>query len=266
MPNAHADVVKVLPYNCAMHTGYHKISFKKLSICLSFFLLANVTQSQYSYNYKPVRDISILGGSSITFGVSWLMQKQVEPLDIVTINALKINDINRFDRIACRYWNKDIALASDVVAIGSVALPVWFYINGNTRKDAFKIGNVAAESLMLSQALANLFKLGKRNRPYLYNSETPMSQKLKSDSRMSFFSAHTTTVSSMCFSFAFAHGTYFKDSKSNGIIMSSAIILPAIEGFMRVRAGKHFPSDVITGYLVGLGSAYLMHRIHLVRK
>jgi len=38
--------------------------------------------------------------------------------------------------------------------------------------------------------------------------------------------------------------------------------LPAIQGYLRVRAGKHFPTDVITGYIVGLGSAWLMHKMH----
>jgi membrane-associated phospholipid phosphatase len=238
-------------------------TLKKLSICLSFFLCLFSSKAQLSYQYWPKKDLPVLGASALVLGGSLYFQEKVPALSQAQIGALNAQNINKFDRYACTQWNTGIARGSDLLAIGSVFLPAYFAINKKTRSNFLPIANVSIQSLFLSQAIANLAKFSKRNRPYLYNPDVDMQYKLKSDSRMSFFSAHTTTVSSTCFSFAFAHSTYFKDSKANPYIWSTAIVLPAIEGYLRVKAGKHYPSDVIVGYLAGLGSAWLIHQLHL---
>jgi membrane-associated phospholipid phosphatase len=238
-------------------------TLKKLSVCLSFFLCFFSTKAQLSYQYRPKKDLPVLGASAIVLGGALYFQEKVPALSQTQIGALNPSSINSFDRYACNQWNTNIAKGSDVLAIGTVLLPAYFAINKNTRSSFVPIANVSIQSLFLSQALANLAKFSKRNRPYLYNPDVDMTYKLKPDSRMSFYSAHTTTVSSSCFSFAFAHSTYYKDSKANPYIWSTAIVLPAIEGYLRVKAGKHYPSDVIVGYLVGLGSAWIMHQVHL---
>lgn len=263
MQNAHVVAAKVLPYNCMMISILKQTILKKLSIVLNFFLCLSFLTSHAQYNFKPKREYPILLGTSAVFGASLYLQSKVKPLSIAEINQLNASDINRFDRYACTQWNTNIKTSSDVLAAATVLLPAYFILNKNTRAESFKIVNVSVQSFLTAQTLANVFKFTKRNRPYLYNSNVELSEKLKSDSRMSFFSAHTTTVASTCFSFAFAHKAYFPNSKANPYILSSAFVIPAIEGVLRVKAGKHFPTDVITGYLVGLGSAWLMHKVHL---
>ena len=264
MPSAHAAVVKVLLYNCSMLINFSWNIFKKLSICLSFFLCHFfASMAQYSYAFKAKKDIPVGLASAGVLGGSLYFQEKVQPLSLQQIKVLDKKSINAFDRYACNQWNPAIAKGSDLLAIGSVLLPSFYAFNSKTKADFMPIVNVSLQSLFLSQALANLAKFSKRNRPYLYNSEVSMEQKIKPDARMSFFSAHTTTVSASCFSFAFAHQTYYGDSKANSYIWTAAAIVPAIEGYLRVKAGKHYPSDVIVGYLAGLGSAWLMHRIHL---
>lgn len=242
------------------------IDFMKPGILLGFFLLFFALPAQYTYRLYRAADPLMAVGSTGVFGATYWLQKQVKPLSETSIMALNKQDINGFDRIACTQWNKNIALLSDAVAAGSGLMYLYFFARPETRSSALKIGSVAFQSLMLSQALSNSFKLTLRNRPYMYNHEVDMREKRKQDGRMSFFSAHTSTVSSLSFSFAFAHQTYLNKNKSNTAIWIGAFTLPALEGFLRVKAGKHFPSDVIVAYLTGLGSAYLMHRLHRVPK
>lgn len=263
MPNALVVAVKVLPYNCAMAQRFTK-NLLKLGLLPGFFLLTQFLHAQYVH-FSPRRDLPIMGCSGLVFGASMYMQYRVTPLDQSQIGRLDKNQIWKFDRIACNYWSPTAKHISDGLGGASVLLPLLFLSNQNTKKDFVAIANVSLKSLALAQALANVSKLGLRNRPFLYNPNAPMSEKLKSDARMSFFSAHTVTVSSSCFSFAFAYNTYFPDSKAKPFIIGSACLLPTVEGFLRVRAGKHYPTDVIVGYLVGLGSAYLMHRLYLVK-
>lgn len=211
-------------------------------------------------------DISLAIGSTALFSTTYFLQKKVEPVPVDVILKLDRNDINAIDRIATYQWSESAAKWSDGLAIGSILMQSYFFFNKETRSESFKIGTVAFQSFMLSQGIANAFKLSLRNRPLMYNEKVSMDEKVKRDSRMSFFSAHTTMVSSMCFSFAFAHQTYMPNSKANSVIWVSAFTLPAIEGLLRVKAGKHYPTDVITGYLVGLGTSFLMHKLHVVQK
>lgn len=238
---------------------------RKLWLCLSFFLCLQVVCSQEAYVSRKGPDIGLVLGSSAVLEGSLLLQHNVRPLDAAAISGLNASVIPRFDRQATRYWNNDIALASDYFALSSVLLPSYFYLNRKTRPQSGKIALVSCESLLFSQALANVCKLGLRNRPYLYNPDVALSDKAKPDARMSFFSAHTTTVSSMCFSFALAYQAYMPKGSGRTAVWAGAITLPAIEGYMRVRAGRHFPSDVIAGYIIGAGSSYIMHLLHKPR-
>ncbi len=211
----------------------------------------------------PSKDLPLMGSSALVLGGALYFQEKVPPLTVAQINLLNSADINRFDRYACSQWNPKIAKASDYLAAGSILLPAYFALNKGSRSDFMPIANVTIQSLLLSQSIANLSKFSKRNRPYMYNASVEMENKLKPDARMSFFSAHTTTVSATCFSFAFAHSTYYKDSKANPYVWSAAFVLPAVEGYLRMKAGKHYPTDVIVGYLAGLGTSWLMHHMHL---
>lgn len=245
--------------------GIKHIILIKPGILLGFFLCLYNLNAQYRYKLYSTGDPALAATSIAVFSTAFYMQHRVKPLSESVIMDLKIEDVNRFDRIACRQWNKDIALTSDIMAAGSGLMYLYFLGNEKSRSSAFNIGVVGFQSVMISQALANSFKLSLRKRPYLYNPAVPMSEKLKADSRFSFFSAHTSTVSALSFSFAFAHQTYIAGDRKNIGIWTGAAILPAIEGFLRIKAGKHYPSDVIFGYLAGLASSFLMHRMHKVR-
>lgn len=238
-----------------------KKNFKKLSSILGFFVLIQTIFGQNTYQYqKTVDPIFALGSGFILVG-SIYKQHQVSPLDKSSILALDKNNVNRFDRMACNNWNPSVAKVSDGLALSTGLMYSYFLFKSETRKQIAPIAGVAMQSLFLSQALSNVFKLTLRNRPYMYNPSVTMEEKIKTDSRMSFFSAHTSTVSSMCFSFALAHQTYFPNK--NKVVWIGAFTVPAIEGLLRVKAGKHYPTDVIAGYFVGLASSLLMHYIHL---
>ncbi len=260
MPNGLVVVAKVLQYRFGMKFQF--IKYIKPGILPGFFLFFCSLQAQYNYKLHGLKDPLFAGGSSLIFGTSVYLQQQVHPLTETEIRLLDKQNVNRFDRFACQYWSKDIAHISDGVAIGSGLMFIYFAANPESRSGTFAIGTVAFQSLLLTQAFSNACKLTLRNRPYMYNASVDMSVRQKSDGRMSFFSAHTGTVSSLCFSFAYAHATYLNKGKPDKAVFIAAAAVPAIQGILRVRAGKHFPSDVIAGYLIGLGSSYLMHALH----
>ena len=46
------------------------------------------------------------------------------------------------------------------------------------------------------------------------------------------------------------------------LVFAAAIIPPAIVGWYRIRALKHFPTDVLLGYLVGAAVGILVPELH----
>lgn len=269
MPSAHAAVVRVSPFNpftaLRQRIGVNKPLICIFSCIISLLLLypLNTVYSQSTYQYKGKYDIGLIATGGSVFGASLILQKKVKPLREADIQQLSPLQVNRFDRPACFNWNPSIARLSDGVAAGSCLMYVYFAFDSRTKTDLSAIGITAFQSAMLTQSLSNAFKLTKRTRPFVYGDQAPMLKKTERDGRFSFYSAHTGTVSSLCFSFAFAHKTYMSNGQYNAGIWTGAILIPAIQGYLRVKAGKHFPTDVIAGYLSGFVSSYLMHRMHL---
>lgn len=235
---------------------------RKSGSLLGFFLCFHIS-IWAQYQFKPKADIGIGLGSGLGLTTAIYLQRQTPSLTPLQIQALNQYQVNKFDRIACSQWHPQAAKASDALAIGTACLYAYFLADHTTQKDGFKIATVGLQSVLLTNALSNVFKLSLRPRPYVYNSQVDLNTKLKPDARMSFFSAHTGTVSALSFSFAYAYQTYHPNQKHIALWAVSAT-LPAVQGYLRVRAGKHFPTDVISGYLVGLGSAWLMQKMHKV--
>ena len=69
--------------------------------------------------------------------------------------------------------------------------------------------------------------------------------------------------------FSFFGAKVFSDYSDNTthkvLVWTGAIILPAVVGYLRVRAGRHFPTDVIAGYAIGGAIGYLVPFLHKMK-
>ena len=59
---------------------------------------------------------------------------------------------------------------------------------------------------------------------------------------------------------------YYPDSKWKPVVWTAAATIPAITGYLRVKGGRHFTTDVITGYAVGAAVGYLVPHFHKKKK
>ena len=180
------------------------------------------------------------------------------------INALDRNTIKLFDRNATYNWNKTAARWSDGIMIGTGVLPLLFLADKRSRKDFAKVSTIYAEIFLVNVGLTNLTKeLVKRKRPYSYNPNVSMEEKLKKDAQHSFFSGHVSLTSAMTFGFAQMYQDYFPNSPAKPGVWFAAAVVPLITAILRNRAGKHYWSDVMVGYLVGASVGILIPRLHL---
>jgi membrane-associated phospholipid phosphatase len=237
-----------------------------LLICLALNFCSLKAQNSFvSYALTYKFDVPLAtAGLGLNFAY-FLLDKKSEPLQPSFIASLDRMEINAFDRSAAYNWSRPAALGSDVLMYGAIAAPTLLLLDKNIRKDYGKVGVIWAQTMALNTGLTNITKvLVKRTRPYVYNPNTPEHYKLERDARYSFFSGHTSVTASMSFMTAKIFSDYNPGSKALPYVWTTAAVVPATVAFLRWRAGKHYASDVIVGYLTGAAVGFLVPHLHKI--
>jgi undecaprenyl-diphosphatase len=125
-----------------------------------------------------------------------------------------------------------------------------------------------AETISLTLALTNVVKMAvRRPRPIAYaeaeaHKDDPTYSNASTDSSLSFFSGHASTTGAIG-----ATATYLAFARSPRslrpwitlFVAGSVTTFTAVE---RVRAGRHFPTDVIAGAFAGAGIGVVVPHLH----
>lgn len=237
---------------------------------LLFFLvvfLSKISDAQSVYKLSYAKEFTITGLCVATLTPSFFLKKNKPVLNETQLNQLNKADIWKVDRFACNNWNPKIAKASDVLMFGSMVLPALLLINKPARNEAGKISLLYFETLLLNAGITNLTKeIFKRKRPYTYNANAPLSKKMERDATSSFFSGHTSFAASSSFFLAKVYADTNPNSKWKPVVWTSAAIIPLTTGIFRVAAGKHFPTDILVGYLVGAATGIFVPHLHKINR
>lgn len=115
-----------------------------------------------------------------------------------------------------------------------------------------------AESLIWTTAATELLKAGVgRLRPVMYTAQAPQAARMR-DNLRSFPSGHA----SVAFAVATAYWLARRDlTGSPGAAGWAAVGTAAGVAVLRVVAGKHFPTDVLAGALLGIAGGAAVHAI-----
>ena len=191
------------------------------------------------------------------------------PLSIEEINRLDKNNVNSFDRYAISKNSSSAQNASDFLLTGVLVLPAIFLSNHHTRKDLIPLIVMPLEAILINFSLTEISKkLVKRTRPLAYNPNFSLEEKLEDNTRVSFFSGHTSHTATLSFLIAKVM-TDYHPATNKGFkigIWSFAALVPATTGYLRIRAGKHFPTDTIAGFIAGGLVGVLVPHFHKKRK
>lgn len=220
-----------------------------------------LSQSPYELNWK--KELPYLSTALSTIGVGAYLNTQQPVLTPQGLQALNPNTINNFDRFATRNYNTSAERLSSVFFYGSHAVPFLFLGNKATRSDFGRILSLYGEaaSINLGLTLATKSVVG-RPRPYVFNAATPDELKFHPKAKRSFFSGHASMTAVNTFFAAKVFSDYNPDSKWKPVVWGAAAVIPGITAYLRVKAGKHYPSDVITGYAVGATVGILVPQLH----
>ena len=238
-----------------------------LSLSLNTWSQRADSLDQKIYNVRAVIDIPI---TVAAFGLNYwglrILEKKTN-LDSMTIVSLDANNINTFDRWATQ---QDAAYAeraqriSDFGMYGSFALPLLFLIDKKTRKDWAPLFLLYLETEAI---VGNFYSWGAahidRIRPLVYHPDIPWGQKTGGGTQTSFYSGHASSTAAACFFVAKVFSDYHPEwGNKKYLLFGAAAIPPIFVGYYRIKGMKHFPTDVITGFIVGTTTGILVPHLH----
>lgn len=215
------------------------------------------------------KELPFLMTSGLTFAAGFIAnaidKTKSYTKDQLNNNVISINNINAIDRSSALNWSPSISKTSDYVLATVSILPALFLSEHHTERDITTLIVMYAEVFTFNYGITEIAKsTANRPRPYVYNPEIPMGTRTGSSSRQSFFSGHTSQTAAASFYFAKVITDYHPTLKP-GIKIGLWVFagsVPAINGYLRVKAGKHFPTDVIAGYVVGATTGWLIPELH----
>ena len=240
-------------------------------VLLVFVLSANALFPQtrpFPYELKK-KDYWLLPMSVGLAALGKSLHDNQAHITLEEILTLDRNAINAFDRSATNNWSPRWSdrsdLTRDILVYSSFFFVVAPPILETEWTNALTVAAMFAESSLLLAGATSLTKAAVgRKRPYLYNTDLSLEERLavRDDPSSSFFSGHTSAA----FMAAAFVSKVFNDihgrSIWSGFVWGTSLSLAALTGFARVKAGMHYPSDVIVGAAVGFAIGYLVPTLH----
>jgi membrane-associated phospholipid phosphatase len=267
---------------CLNNTIYSRIMKKfRFKIIILVFLGFCLTPSIYSQIsndeslYHPYRVNYWVTGSLLSAGLvsNYLGIDQItnkKELSLIEIQGLNKKDVNKLDS-----WIFDIDLSnvnsfenySDYTLISSIGLPVFLLFDKQIRRDWLDILLMYLETMSLTTNIYEWSFLGPhyqdRIRPAAYYEQLTYDQKKSGNNRNAFYSGHVASVAASTFFMAKVYCDYHPEIGNNKYLLySAALVPPLVLGYFRIKALKHFPTDIGVGMAVGVLCAIIVPELH----
>jgi membrane-associated phospholipid phosphatase len=234
-----------------------------LLCCSTLHSFGQTIEDDSPYNLSLKRELLYGGAGALSIGVGTYLQNQLDNPLRRNLEISSYSQINSFDRLGSNFEHGNTRKLSDYGLYAGVALPGLLFTDKTMRKDFFTISLLYVETIAIAGGLTNITKAGfGRPRPYVYGPEWIPGTELSSGDQAAFVSGHTSLSAAGSFFFARVFSDYYPDSKLKPYVWVLAATIPAVTGYLRVRAGRHYPTDVIAGYALGAAVGYLVPTLH----
>ncbi|OAV46206.1 phosphatase PAP2 family protein [Lewinella sp. 4G2] len=232
-----------------------------IALCFSTLLPAqNVPQP---YNPSNRTNAILLGLGTTLTATSVYLDRKIPKLTEADVTALDYARIPGIDRYSTRHFSLKTDEWTDKLLMTSFASPFFLLLNENGRQNFDQAALVVFEGALLNAAMINLTKVVvRRPRPFNYNRNVPGDLKLSKNSRFSFYSGHVATTAFFSMTTAQLYSDLNPNSKARPYVWAAAGIIPAAVAYGRMRAGKHFFTDVLIGFVTGTAVALTVPALH----
>lgn len=163
-------------------------------------------------------------------------------------------ELNALDCLAVTQFSATADGTSDALFVTTLALPIGLELGRGLDDAAARRGLAYGASVGATALTAGLAKLGaRRARPYTYNRHPAVVEftRTASGNHFSFFSGHTSMAFAAATSGALLYSPTTESERARLGVWVGAGALASATGVLRIRAGQHFPTDVLVGAAVG---------------
>jgi len=241
-----------------------------MKICASYIVIiaavlntSSLLHAESPYRISWEKDGYILGAGITASSTGYLLYRSVSPPTIAEVNQLSSTSINKFDRNAAGRFSTTLDKSSDILIGAFAAAPLILFSDKTIRDDWKTITLMYVEVWSFIGGTSMLSKgTIERYRPFVYNPNVPLENKLNSDAKMSFFSNHTITAFASAVFISTVYCDYYPDSEWKPYIWAGSLLSASIVGYLRYESGMHFPTDIIVGAAVGSIVGYAIPWLH----
>ncbi len=227
----------------------------------------------FPYELKAEQEMGLmLTGTGLLYG-SVIGQMNKEAWGRTPISRLDPQDLFFIDRSAVNNWNPGLndmreffepALSLGVLSsIGAYGL-----ISKRQKKSWSELMTLTFmyfEGLYISTGVELLTKsLVNRTRPFTYNTDLPIEQRIRSGNNESFFSGNATLLFYNASFLSLITYKLYPDARWTPYIIGGTFAIAELSAWWSVRSGMHFPSDVLTGAVWGSAVALFINQTHKI--
>ncbi|MEZ4403138.1 MAG: phosphatase PAP2 family protein [Kofleriaceae bacterium] len=164
--------------------------------------------------------------------------------------------VNALDCVAIGQFSATADATSDALFLTSLAVPVGLELGRGLDDDSLRRGGAYLGAVGATAALAGLVKYTvRRDRPYTQSRDPAVVAytRTAAGTDHSFFSGHTSIAYAALTSGALLYNPTSQGDGARLAVWAGAGALAGSTGMLRIRAGRHYPTDVLVGAGVGIG-------------
>jgi membrane-associated phospholipid phosphatase len=226
-------------------------------------------QHVYRMNYRVSGPFCAVATAADIYAIPKII-KSKKDLTEAEVNAINPNVLNGMDRWALHqnldkrndyYKASDLVLPAIIVATGALMADTCI------RKDWFRLLIMYYEMHAITFSIYNFSFFGpafqNKYRPLVYYTALPEAARKGGNQRNSMYSGHTATAVASTFFMVKVYSDYHPElGQKKYLLYALASVPPLMEGYLRVKALAHFPSDVLIGFSIGAACGIIMPSLH----
>lgn len=267
-----------------VHEKFLLISMRKIDVMRKFIVVLlliatslvslaqkDTTRREKVYKINPWWELPAGGAAILLSSKGFRKLESVASMTEADILKLNPDDVNGFDRSVIFHDPSkyaDAQKSSDLFLNASIVAPVLLMLDKKIRKDWIDLLGMYLASHAVDNALyfTGAFSV-RRPRPFLYNKDVPMEERVGDNKSNSFFSGHVGFAATSTFFLVKVFTDYnLIKGKDRILLYAAAAVPPALVGYYRMRSGRHFKTDVILGFISGAASGILVPELHRIKK
>ncbi|MFA6924865.1 MAG: phosphatase PAP2 family protein [Bacteroidales bacterium] len=197
-------------------------------------------------------------------------KKSMTDADFQTLNKNSFNSIDRWAFKQDPSKRNNYENYSHYTLTTIVALPLLFGFDKTISKDFVNLILMLYETHSIVFSIYNYGFLGptfqNRYRPVVYYDQLTHDQRRSGGNLSSFYSGHVASAAASTFFMVKVYSDYHPEIGANKYLLyGAASIPPLFLGYLRVKALKHFPSDVMVGFGLGAICGIIVPELHRIK-